>query len=213
MFIFIFRIIRYPFDGNLRKRKTVLFLIVIPLFSIAASIPAIYNVKYRYYPGKHVWVCEYVITKTSYLWNTISSVIIFIPIISLMTIYVRAAKALVINGIDSNNLAIKRRNAVNKKVIKLFTVIVCIFALLTIPSAALSILFNICVYNGIIKSNSVITAFGIILHILVVLLIFNYCVNPLIYRKMHKDVSRCVSDLERRILNKFSCFCRMVSNE
>ena len=104
-----------------------LIVLLIWCFSIGSvSAVTLYNVEYRYKTEKQIWVCEYVTSKISNLINvTVYSFITFIPIISLITIYIRAAKALANHGIDSNNFAVKRRNAMNKKVVKLFTVIVC----------------------------------------------------------------------------------------
>ena len=102
-----------------------LILLLIWCFSIGISVIAILDVEYRYKTEKRIWVCEYIMSKTSYIYNvTVYFFVTFIPIISLITIYIRAAKALAIHGLDSNNFAVKRRNAMNKKVVKLFTVIV-----------------------------------------------------------------------------------------
>ena len=189
-----------------------LLLLLIWCFSIGVSVPARYEVEYRYKTGTHSWVCAFQISKISYIYNVILTFFTFIPmIISLITIYIRAAKALAIHGIDSNNFAVKRRNVMNKKVVKLFTVIVCTFAVLTIPYYLYYFSLSTCLYYGIIKTVLEIKTCGMILAIMIIVITSNSCVNPLIYCKMHKDISRWVVNIERRILNNFCCLCRKIS--
>ena len=192
-----------------------LIVLLIWCFSIGSvSAVTLYNVEYRYKTEKQIWVCEYVTSKISNLINvTVYCFITFIPIISLIMIYIRAAKALANHGIDSSNFAVKRRNAMNKKVVKLFTVIVCTFAVLTVPYFLYSISYYTCLYYGIIKTIMEIKTCTIILNIMILFNISNCCVNPLIYCKMHKDISRCVVNIERRILNNVCCLCRKISTE
>ena len=191
-----------------------MILLLIWCFSIGISVVRIYNVEYRYKTETQIWVCEYVMSKARYLYNvTVYFFVTFIPIISLITIYIRAAKALAIHGLDSNNFAVKRRNAMIKKVVKLFTVIVCTFAVLTIPYFLYSFAYSTCVYYGIITTISEIKTCQIILNIMVLVITSNCCVNPLIYCKLHKDISRWVVNIERRILNNFCCLCRKISSE
>ena len=189
-----------------------LLLLLIWCFSIGVSLPAMYEVEHRYKTQTHSWVCAFAISKISYIYNLILTFIIIIPIIiSLITIYILAAKALAIHGLDCNNFAVKRRNVMNKKVVKLFTVIVCTFSVLTIPYYLYTFAFSTCLYYGIIKSLLEMKTCGMILSIMVLVITSNCCVNPLIYCKMHKDISRCAVNIERRILNNFCCLCRKIS--
>ena len=189
-------------------------LLLIWCFCIGPSVVTIYYIEYRCKTEEQIWVCEYVISKTTFLYNVaIYFFVTFIPIISLITIYIRAAKALENHGIDSNSFVVKRRNVMNKKVVKLFTVIVCTFALLTIPYFIYSFAYTTCLYYGIIKTIMEIEICTIILNIMVLVITSNCCVNPLIYCKMHRDISRCVVNIERRILNNFCCLCRKISTE
>ena len=209
MFNLYSRIIRHPFDGNLRRKTILLLLFLIWTISVSLSAPISLNVEYLYKTEQQFWACEYAMSQTSYFYNvTFFACLTFIPLLSLITFYIRAAKSLAIHGIDSNNIAIKRRNAMNKKVVKLFTVIVCTFAVLTIPYYLYNFAYSTCLYYGIIKTVLEMRTYGIIFFLLTMLIAFNCCVNPLIYCKMHRDVSKCVTDIERRFLNYFSCFCR-----
>ena len=186
-----------------------LLLLLIWIFSVGLSAPTLLNVEYRYKTKQQIWVCEYAMSQTSYFYNvTFFAFLTLIPLISLITFYIRAAKSMAINGIDSNNIAVKRRNAVNLKVVKLFTVIVCTFAILTIPFYLFNFAYSTCLYYDIIKTVLERRTCKIIFHLLTILIAFNCCVNPLIYCKMHRDVSTWVKDIERHFLNYFSCFCR-----
>ena len=207
-----FRIIRYPFDGNLRTRTTALLLLLIWCFSICVSLPATLNTKYRYKTETHSWVCEFTISKTSYLYNVIYFAFnTLISITSLIIIYTRAVKGLTIKGVNTNNIAAKRRETMNKRVVKLFTVVVCTFAVLTIPFYIFSIGTATYGYYNLTKSALADNILKIISKILIILASFNSCVNPLIYSKMHKDIRGCVTDINRRFSNYFSCCCRKIS--
>ena len=191
-----------------------LILLLIWCLSIGVSVLAIPDVKYLFKTENQIWVCKYIMSKTNYIYNvTVYFFVTLIPIISLITIYIRAAKALAIRGLDSNNSAVKRRNAMKKKVLKLFTVIVCTFAVLTIPYYLYSFAYTTCVYFGIIKTIMEIKICTKILNIMVLVITSNCCVNPLIYCKMHKDISRWVVNIQRRCLNTFCCLCRKNSTE
>ena len=186
-----------------------LLLLLIWIFSVCLSVPTLLNVEYRYKTEQQIWVCESAKSKTSYFYNlTFIGFMTLMALISMVTFYIRAAKSLSIHGIEGNNIAVKRRNAVNLKVVKLFTVIVFTFAILTIPYYLYMFVYSICLYYDIIKTVLERKTCKFIFYLLTILFAFNCCVNPLIYCKMHRDVSKCVTDIERRFLDYFSCFCR-----
>ena len=204
-----FRIIRYPFSGNLRRRTTALILLLIWASAIGASVSSLQSSYYRYEPKIGAWVCEILSWRTNYIYNITAFVIsAFIPVTTLIIIYIRAARALEIQGLDANDVAVKKRKIVNQKVVKLFTVIVCLFAVLTIPFYIFSVVFSTCLRNGIITSALVIKIFIITFYILMILCSCSCCVNPLIYSRMHKDVCACVTEAKRRFSNYICCCCQ-----
>ncbi len=94
---------------------------------------------------------------------------------------------------NNNNVAMNQRRAENKRVVKMFIIIVLLFFAFTTPYSVLYVAFNYLLIfhkddvdiNTAIKWN----------YALFVITTANSCFNPLIYAKLHKDVSKFVHKL------------------
>lgn len=117
-----------------------------------------------------------------------------IPLFIIAYCYAVCIRRLNDNGINKDNSASAvRRRQENKRVVKMFILIVALFFIFTIPHSIIDLFRYI--DN---KSDAV-----VILHeCSVIVVLFNSCTNPFIYARMHRDVNRFIVRAWRRLSGK-----------
>ena len=112
----------------------------------------------------------------------------FGPAVLIAIVYFLTARALKKNTMrHDNNRAMEQRNKQNAKIVRMFIIIIMVYFLLTIPYA-ISYIYE-CYVFFVDKWNSNFKIINTITYILSIPASANCCVNPIIYAKMHRDIS------------------------
>ena len=150
---------------------------------------------------------EEVITYVA-IWMTVMTLF---PLILMATIYIATAIKLNGNRIAyaiANNRALLYRVKENKRVVKMFLIIVTMFFLLTTPYSVYYFTF---IYLSSTRRDQI--DIKVLLswnYGLFVVSIANCCVNPIIYVKFHRDVRRQIKRFGRPTRNRFSSYLSSV---
>ena len=128
-----------------------------------------------------------------------------IPIVLIIIVYYLTARALKMSTLrHENNRAMELRNKQNAQVVRMFIIIIMVYFLLTIP-CAISYIYGCYVFMVDIRNSN----YKIIYTITYVLSIpasANCCINPIIYARMHRDISKYLASIIQRM--KRACFQR-----
>ena len=129
-------------------------------------------------------------------WMTITSVL---PLTIIASIYVAAAIKLnrntAVEAANNRTLLIRLRK--NKKVVRMFVVVVITFFVLTTPYT-INYFMQICLGSELDTKVKEKWNYG-----LFVISASNSCINPIIYNKMHEEVNRQIKRLCKSIKGKF----------
>ena len=127
----------------------------------------------------------------------------FSPILLIIIVYYLTARALKMNTMrHENNRAMELRNKRNAKIVRMFIIIIMLYFLLTIPHA-ISYIYG-CYVFFVDTWNSNYEIINTMTYILSIPASANCCVNPIIYARMHRDISKYLGSVIQRI--KMACF-------
>ena len=122
-----------------------------------------------------------------------------LPLLLIGTLYGLCIKKFKEGKFKEENESIKKRNAQNRKVVKMFIIIVGIFSLCTLPYSIFFVATNFMLrYRRAAVDHSLIWVLN---YALFVLTNVNTCINPFIYAKMLKEMKTIV----RNAWKKFCC--------
>ena len=126
----------------------------------------------------------------------------FGPAVLIPIVYFLTARALKKNTMrHDNNRAMEQRNKQNAKIVRMFIIIIMVYFLLTIPHA-ISYIYG-CYVFFVDTWNSNYKIINTITYILSIPASANCCVNPIIYAKMHREMTTYLGSITKRL--KRSC--------
>ena len=128
----------------------------------------------------------------------------FIPGIHIIIIYSMTGVKLKASTLKHENArAMEQRMKQNVKVLKMFAVITITFFILTIPYGV----YNLCLFWNVLGNHDY-----IVLRIVIFLFFTNFCVNPIIYARMHKEISKYLRGFIHKI-KRACCRCCSKTNQ
>ena len=126
----------------------------------------------------------------------------FGPVVLIAIVYFLTARALKKNTMrHDNNRAMEQRNKQNAKIVRMFIIIIIVYFLLTIPHA-ISYIYG-CYVFFVDTWNSNYKIINTITYILSIPASANCCVNPIIYARMHREMTTYLGSITKRL--KRSC--------
>ena len=126
----------------------------------------------------------------------------FLPSLILALCYINITRQLRYGELHHDNaqVVLQQIRLENKKVVRMFTIIVCIYLVLTLPFAMLQIVQIILIRVAPNLLTPSIAKHLISLYLILPnVTVLNSCVNPVVYAKMHKDINRFLRGIWRKM--------------
>eukprot|EP00794_Sanderia_malayensis_P020283 gene20283-22269_t len=193
-----FRIITKPLQPRLSTKFKIIGIIVVWLVALGITVP--YAISQGVDKDQSICIDQGVLSKKArniYVtcWIVTGWGIPFIVISILYSICVFE----LMSKKKSNSVTVKQRRDENKRVVKMFLIIVSLFFIFTTPYSLMYVTFNYLLtykreavdINAIMKWN----------YALFVLTTLNSCMNPIIYAKLHREINPFVKKLAGRVFN------------
>eukprot|EP00794_Sanderia_malayensis_P015749 gene15749-17338_t len=194
-----YRIIAYPFSPELSRTSKAIRITMVWLIAIVVQIPFILQLDTT---KEHTCLTTPIFTPNVEMAISVCNAVVgwIIPALILAIIYIKIVTQLRMGEANHSGAQVVQQQvrAENKKVVRMFVIIVSIYLAFSVPFAILQavVVFQLKLTPAAFAKNQTLKGLYLILPNITTL---NCCVNPLVYARMHREINAHLNGVYKKV--------------